>query len=224
MPNILFASQFNLDAADYIKNIDLQNWHRYYVVIKTVQEVGAKKVLEVGIGNEIIKYCLLTLSINYKSIDINAKLNPNIVCDIREFQPQITESFDCVICTEVLEHMPFNDLSLNLTNIYNYLTPGGSAIITVPHREARIMVVSPFSHYTARFISLPYLHTPRGYWNVLINHLKRKVDLDPHHCWEIGRAGITIPKLEKEMTKTGFRIEKFRKLLYVDFWLLKKCR
>lgn len=219
---VYFNSQFHLQYEDYLKGIDLQNWFRYYTILKTVIDLEPRKVLEIGAGNEIVKSSLLKLVNDYQVMDINPKLKPDILADLREFRPELKEKFDYVICADVLEHMPFEDLRINLTNIYNYLTPGGWALITIPHRETRLMIISPFSHQRALIIPLPGLHTPRGYRKILKDYLNKKIDLDPHHCWEIGRIGIKVSDVEKKMKETGFQIAKFQKLLYVDFWLLKK--
>jgi len=219
---ISFNSQFSMNYEDYIKGIDLQNWHRYYAIIKEVSHLMPKKILEIGAGNEIVKNVLLKIVNDYKVMDINPKLKPDILSDIREFRSELKEKFDCVICVDVLEHMPFNDLNLNLTNIFNYLTPNGIALITIPHRESRLMIVSPFSYQRALIIPLLGLHTPKEYLQILKNRIKNIVDLDPHHCWEIGRMGIKASDVQKEIQEVGFQVEKFQKLLYVDFWVLRK--
>lgn len=193
-----FKSQFSMNYQDYLERIDLLNWYRYYVLLKEAMSFKPRKILEIGAGNEIVKNALIKLTEDYKVMDINPQLKPDILSDIREFHSELKRKFDCVICADVLEHMPFKDLKWNLDNIYNYLNPTGKALITIPHRETRLILVTPFSYQKPLIISLPGLHTPKGYWKIIMDYLKKKIDLDPHHCWEIGRMGIKISDVEKK--------------------------
>ncbi len=52
--------------------------------------------------------------------------------------------------------------------------------------------------------------------------IKRKIWIGPNHCWEIGDGKIRRRDVEAEFVKAGFSIDKFQKLLYVDYWVLKK--
>jgi len=70
-------------------------------------------------------------------------------------------------------------------------------------------------------ITIPnWLHTPKGYYFRFFK--KERKTKDPHHCWEIGMDNVERKNVEDVIKKVGFHIDKFRKLLYVDFWVLKK--
>ena len=216
-----FDSQFSMSYEDYLKGIDIRNWYRYYFILKEVIGFESKNVLEIGAGNEIVKNCLNRFIENYKVMDINSKLNPDILSDLREFKPELKEKFDCVICTEVLEHMPYEDLEKNLSNIFCYLNKNGKALIAIPHRENRVAILNLFSHQEPLMITIPnWLHTPKGYY--LRFFKKERKTKDPHHCWEIGMDNVERKNVEDVIKKVGFHIDKFRKLLYADFWVLRK--
>ncbi|MDI6602617.1 MAG: methyltransferase domain-containing protein [Patescibacteria group bacterium] len=216
-----FDSQFHMNYEDYLKGLDLDNWYRYFFIIKEVIEFNPKNILEIGAGSEVVKNCLKNFVEDYKVMDVNQKLNPDILSDLRELKPELKEKFDCLICAEVLEHMPFDDLEKNLRNISQYLRKAGKALVTTPHREKRIAIISPLSHQKPLMICLPPgIHTPKGYYYRWLK--RKKITKDPHHCWEIGMDGIKKNDVEKIIKKVGFDIEKFMKLLYVDFWVLRK--
>ena len=216
-----FNSQFSMSYEDYLKGIDLSSWYRYYFIIKEVINLKPKNVLEIGAGNEIVKNCLQKFVKEYKVMDINAKLKPDILSDLKDFKAELKGKFDCVICAEVLEHMPFQDLERNLKNIYEYLAKQGKAIITIPHRRARIMIITPFSYQTPKIFELPFWikSSLKSFYQQVI---KKKVWIDPHHCWEIGDGKVKIKDIEERMKKVGFEIEKFQKILHADFWVLNK--
>jgi cyclopropane fatty-acyl-phospholipid synthase-like methyltransferase len=216
-----FNKQFDLGIEDYLKGIDLANWLRYYSILKEVISFSPKDVLEIGAGNEVVKNCLKNHVKSYEVMDINYKLHPTILNDVRNFQPGLKEKFDCVICADVLEHMPFEDFEKNMTNIRSYLEQGGKAFITIPHRRARFLLVTPFSAHKTLVIELPawIKSSLRSFYKQVI---KGKIFIDPHHCWEIGDGRVRKEDVEEAMKKSGFNIEKFEKILYVDFWILKK--
>ena len=216
-----FNSQFSMSYEDFLKGINLSSWYRYYFIIKEVIELKPKSILEIGAGNEVVKNCLSKIVKEYKVMDINPKLNPDILSDVRNFYPELREKFDCVICVEVLEHIPFEDLEKSLKNIYEYLTREGKLIISLPHRRARVMIITPLSYQKPLIITLPFWikSSVKSFYQQII---KKKVWIDPHHCWEIGDGKVEIKDVEEAMEKVGFEIEKFQKILHVDFWVLNK--
>jgi len=216
-----FNSQFLMDYRDYMEGIDLSSWNRYYFIIKEIIRIKPKTILEIGAGSEIVKNCVKGLVEDYRVMDINEKLKPDILSDMRDFRPELKEKFDCLVCAEVLEHMPFRDLEKNLKNIHQYLANSGKALITIPHRRARILIITPFSYQKPLIITLPgwLKSSPKSFYRQFI---KRKIWIDPHHCWEIGDGKIKKKDVENVFKKVGFNIDKFRKLLHVDFWVLSK--
>lgn len=216
-----FDFQFSMSYEDYLRGLDLENWYRYYFIIKEVIALRPKNILEIGVGNEIVKNCLAKFIRDYKIMDINSKLNPDILSDLREFHPELKEKFDCIICADVLEHMPFNDLEKNLRNIHTYLIPEGRALITIPHRSVQFMFISSFSPNKPFIFSFPsgFCFTPRGFYSRFI---KKEIWKDSTHCWEIGDGIIKKGDVECAIMKVGFNVDKLIRLLYVEFWDLKK--
>jgi SAM-dependent methyltransferase len=133
-------------------------------------------------------------------------------------QPELVERFDCVIAADVLEHLPFADLAVVGANLFAYLRPGGHALITIPHRHSNFLFMSPKQ--------VPHVFTvPTGFLSFgafYHRFIKRKIWIDPHHCWEIGAGNIRVKDVEAVFRSLGFAVEKFDKLLYVDYWVLSK--
>ncbi len=216
-----FNSQFSMDLGAYLKGTDLSSWFRYYFILKEVIAIAPKNVLEIGAGNEVVKNCLLGSVESYRVLDINSKLKPDILSDLREYKPELKEKFDCLICSEVLEHMLFENLENNLVNIYKYLKKGGRAVITIPHRRARVMIVTPLSYQKPLIIELPFW-AKSSFKSFYDQVLRGQVYIDAHHCWEIGAGKIKKENVEEIFKKSGFLINKSKKLLHVDLWVLDK--
>jgi predicted SAM-dependent methyltransferase len=176
-------------------------------------------VLEIGTGSGIVKNCLRPLVKNYVVLDINPKLKPDLVGDVRAYQSGLENNCDCVIIADVLEHLPFCDFEKSLKHIYSYLKREGKLLMTIPHRRSHFLFMTPMQIG-------PWVFTvPTGFLSLAAFYrrfIRRKIWIDPHHCWEIGDGKIKKVDVERLFKKNGFMIDKFKKLLYVDFWVLKK--
>jgi len=96
--------------------------------------------------------------------------NIDIVCDIVSI-PEKDASFDAILCTEVLEHVP--DPTAALDEFSRLLKPGGKLILTAPF--ASLVHFAPY-HYCSGFSRYWYEHhlekrgfridelTPNGDW------------------------------------------------------------
>lgn len=213
-----FENQFYLEQDYYLRQLDFLNWYRYYFIIKTVIESRPENILEIGVGSGIVKNCLKPIVKSYQVLDINKKLKPDIIGDIKKHYAELKNKFDCVIIADVLEHIPFCNLEKSLANIYAYLQNSGQTLITIPHRQSNFLFMTPT--YKPRVFTIPTgFLSPGAFYRRFI---KRKIWIDPHHCWEIGDGKIKKADVELSFRKAGFKIDKFMKLLYVDFWVLKK--
>ena len=214
----IFNGQFDLGRKDHLKVLDFVNWYRFFYIIREVIDLEPAAILEIGEGSGIVRNCVSFLVKEYKTLDINKKLNPDFLSDLRDFKNEIKEKFQCVIAADILEHLPFSDLEKSVRNIYDYVSKGGRAIITIPHRRSHFLFMVP--DYKPHVVTIPTgFLTPVSFYQRFI---KRIISIDAHHCWEIGDGRIKRSDVESAFRKTGFKINKFRKLLYVDFWVLEK--
>ncbi len=212
-----FEDQFNFSESDYLHQTDFLNWYRHFFVIKEIFDFEPQKILEMGSGNGIVKNSLKSIIGEYKTMDINKELKPDYLSDIRNFNPELKEKFDCVLATDILEHIPYGDMAKSLENIFLYLERGGRAIIAIPHRADYFLFMLPFgSPHVLRMPSK--ILSPVA----IARRISKKSWIDFFHCWEIGVGGIKKKSVEDAMKKVGFKIEKSKTLLYVDFWVLHK--
>lgn len=214
-----FEEQFRLTQTYYLKQLDFLNWFRYFYIIKEAIDFGAQRILEVGSGSGIVRNCLRPLVERYVVLDINPELRPDVLADVRVHQPQLRQQFDCVIMADVLEHLPFSDMSRTLEHVSSYLTDPGEVIVTIPHRRSHFLFMTPAQQ--PRVITVPTGFLSLGAF--YRRFIKRKIWIDPHHRWEIGDGTIERGDVESVFRTVGFRAKVFRKLLYVDFWVLAKA-
>lgn len=213
-----FNKQFSLKSEYYLNQLDFLNWFRYYYLVKDVLRLKSVNLMEVGAGGGLVRNCLEPLVSSYTTLDVNKELNPDILSDIRDTNQGIVDQFDCAIAADVLEHIPFSDLKIAVSNMFKYINPGGYALITIPHRQSNFLFMTP--------AQIPHVVTvPTGFLSLggfYRRFIKRKIWIDPNHCWEIGDGNIKKKDVDNCFLDVGFKIIKFQKLLYVDYWVLQK--
>jgi SAM-dependent methyltransferase len=210
MENYNKNRQFSLSSWDFLIKLDILNWLRYAAIIKELTKRRADSILEIGPGEGTIKNIMTPFVKIYETLDLNQKLKPTYLGDVRDFNDKIQKRYNCVIAADILEHIPFDTLEIALKNLNRYLKTGGTALITIPHRSHYFMWMTSLNHRPS------ILRTPT------LKQLLGNPWIDPGHEWEIGDGKHKIKDVEKIMEKVGFKIEKRQKLVYVDFWILKK--
>ena len=209
--------QFRLTPWEFLEKLDLLNWFRYAAIVKELTNQKPRSVLEVGPGEGVIKNVMKDFVERYDTLDVNTKLTPTYQGDIREFKDELREKYDCAIAADILEHISFEELETALKNLHAYLRPNGVALITIPHR-AWFIFETDWLGSKRRVFRFP--DWVRTLYHRLRGKKKNPIDLD--HKWEIGDGKHSVKGVEDTMNKSGFKIEKREKLLYVDFWTLKK--
>jgi hypothetical protein len=52
--------------------------------------------------------------------------------------------------------------------------------------------------------------------------VRRRIWIDPNHCWEIGDGTVTRDAVESVLAAHGLATERFTPLPYCDYWVLAK--
>lgn len=132
----------------------------------------------------------------------------DIVCDITSI-PEKDESFDAILCSEVLEHVP--DPVLALKELARLLKPGGTLLVTAPF--CSLTHFAPY-HFSTGFNRFFYEH----HFPLLRLHIEEFVSNGNYFAWleqELGRlpsiaeryAGAAPGRMDHR------KISKVRKLL-----------
>jgi ubiquinone/menaquinone biosynthesis C-methylase UbiE len=163
----------------------------YGYQIKEVCKTEPKRVLEIGIGTGIAADLIRRLDINVSTFDINATLQPDVVGTVLDIHLK-PESFDTVLCCEVLEHLPFDSFPQALSEIRKVTRR--SVVLSLPDKtrfgklELKIPKVQ-----IKRIIDVPL--KPRAH------------TFDGEHYWEIGKQGFPLKKICACIERCGFSIK-----------------
>ncbi|MEX0650107.1 MAG: class I SAM-dependent methyltransferase [Candidatus Andersenbacteria bacterium] len=141
-------------------------WERSALVLLLLEVVDSKlrkhakgDLLDAGAGTLSYRHLVRDAGCSYKSIDFK-ETHPELdkVGDIQDMSFE-DNSFDTVLCVEVLEHVPYPAKALK--EFYRVLRPGGKVIITVPHLG--YLHNEPYDFYRYTKYGLEVLVTDAGF-------------------------------------------------------------
>lgn len=213
-----FARQFELDRQDYLAHIDFYTWTRHYHLFKDIAGTVDGDVLEVGTGDGVLKRCVQPFVRSYTVMDINPKLAPDVLGDLSVRQAALEARFDAAVVAEVLEHLPFEAFPNCIGHLAAYLRPQGRLFLTLPHRKGHMMLVTPRQNLSMWRFPIGLTSLSEAY----NRFVRRRIWIDPHHCWEIGDGHVRRPQVEQVLAAQGFETEQFKALPYCDYWVLRQ--
>ncbi|HNX59688.1 MAG TPA: class I SAM-dependent methyltransferase [Spirochaetota bacterium] len=172
-------------------------------------------ILEIGKGNGFVSHFLLDAGYNITTFDINRKLKPDVAGNILNLDRYFdSEQFDCVLCSEVMEHLPFNYFEKCLRMIH-YVSRH-NAIITLPRLQKVLFDLQ-------MRINLPRMQPKE--LGIFLSIPQKKNKIFKEHFWEINSEKATALKNIRENMMKFFLIQNdFRERWrpYHHFFILQK--
>lgn len=163
----------------------------YWYQIREVLALNPQDVLEVGKGSGVVCDYLKSRNIKIATLDIDEKLNPDIRGSVREI-PLGDNSFDAVLCAEVLEHLPFGDFEKSLRELKRVSRK--YVVLSLPHFGPAVKIN----------LKLPLIREIKF---ALKTHFPVAHKFNGEHYWEIGKKGYPSIKIRKILRKY-FKIRK----------------
>lgn len=110
--------------------------------ISAVHAESPANVLEIGKGNGFVSDFLKKAGFNVTTFDINERLEPDVVGSVTELASHFPEnSFDLVLCAEVLEHIPFESFEAAISQIAR--VSKRRVILTLPRAQSFMFSFTP---------------------------------------------------------------------------------
>jgi ubiquinone/menaquinone biosynthesis C-methylase UbiE len=165
-------------------------WHQ----INETLLLAPSKILEIGIGNKFVSKYLLERNMKVITLDIEESLKPDISGSIQSI-PFKDNSFNLVICCELLEHLPYRNFKGALREL---------------HRVSKKNIILSLPDVTTVYrinIELPRLKPIK----LLIPHLFHRPTRHQYngvHYWEIGKVDYPLKRIIKDIQISGFKIIK----------------
>lgn len=203
---------YQVQIKNYFKNYDNKGrFNSYWHQIEEILKSEGKTILEIGIGNSFIRDYLKKRNLNIITIDIDLNLKPDIVGSVL-FLPIVNNSFETVVCYQVLEHLPFENIPIAISELSRVAKK--YVIISLPNRMKLFrldIAIYPLFQKSIN-LTIPYLIPPKHKY-------------DGEHYWEIGKRGTLIKNIKALFSKHYLELVKeFRvpeKPLH-HFFILKK--
>ncbi len=201
--------QVNKSAYSFERYVKLDRWSSYFYQLREILFKNPSSVLEVGVGDGMVRYYLLNhTKVDYKSLDIAEDLKPDILGSVTEI-PLPDNSFDLVCAFEILEHLPFSSFDKAVSELFR--VSKGFVIISLPHFGPPVIFDFKFPFLSrvklAFKISYPKKHIFNG-----------------QHYWEIGKSGYSAKKIKNVLKTYGNLVSEFVPFenQYHHFFILKK--
>jgi ubiquinone/menaquinone biosynthesis C-methylase UbiE len=166
--------------------------------VKCIYDCKPQNVLEIGVGNKLTSSHLKNIGIKVTTLDINSKLKPDMVGDVRHLQI-VNDSFDVVCAFEVLEHLPFEDFEKALLQMH--AVSKKYVILSLPISKIGIefSMWLPKIHHLYLYIDFP----------IKLKH-KGVIDKNDYHYWEVNKKGYSKHKILNIFKKNFKVIKEYR--------------
>ena len=164
-------------------------WHQ----IDSIQGVGAKSILEVGIGNGLVSDYLKKRGSIVYSLDFDRRLGPDVEGDVRAL-PFKDSTFDVVAAFEVLEHIPIEMFEPAINELARVSKK--HVIISLPDMSRNFLVSLRIYGILNKQLELPFP-----------SRFKQEVNrFNGEHYWEIGKKGFELESINARIEKTGLKL------------------
>ncbi len=168
-----------------------ERWISYWHQIDEILKLEPEAVLEIGIGNKMVSDYLKKQNLEVKTLDADKNLHPDFIANVMNM-PLPDNSFDVILCAEVLEHLPFEYFEKALLELKRVNKK--YIVLSLPHfgPSLKISFKIPFIKEIKIASKIPYHRS----------HKSGGV-----HYWEIGKRGYS-PRKIRNIIKKHFSIKK----------------
>ena len=167
-----------------------EHWIRYYWAIHNVLDKRLASVLEIGVGCGVVTSYLRKQGVQLTTFDLDPALQPDVLGSVTNM-PFAEGQFDAVICSEVLEHMPWEHSVAGLKEIHRVTKR--YAFVTVPQfvLSFAVLLRAPILQLRELRFHVPY---------------PKAAPTSGEHYWELGRRGYPKRKFDRAERDAGFEI------------------
>lgn len=180
--------QKQVDRSSYSKGyIHQQRWMSYFNQITALESLKPKSILEVGAATFITANYFKEIQnqVDYRIVDIDPELHPDYLGSVTEL-PLPDQSYDVVCAFQVLEHIPYKDVDLALSEL---------------HRVTKRHVVLSLPHYGSHIRFELKIPLTKNFQFIYKFPSRTTHVFDGEHYWEIGKKNYSLNEVVKKISK-----------------------
>jgi SAM-dependent methyltransferase len=144
-------------------------WHQ----VDEVLALGARTVLEVGPGGGFVTNWLRAVGMGVTTFDMDAAVGADINGSVTDI-PLDSGSFDVALCSQVLEHLPFEDAARAVGELARVSRTG--VVVSFPDATPWAGAAYPL-YFPGWYIEEMRTRMPDSRWRLLKNLARRRVRL-----------------------------------------------
>jgi predicted SAM-dependent methyltransferase len=145
-------------------------------------------------------------------LDLDAAVQPDIVCSITDMSPVATDSVDAVWSSHNLEHLQRHEVPSALTEFLRVLKPSGLLLLTLPDLQQVARLVAEDRLEDRAYTSASGPITPL---DMIFGHT---ASLAQGNQYMAHRTGFTAQTLQKLLVEAGFVEVTLRRGGSFDLW------
>lgn len=185
-----FHSNIVKTDASYIRHRRVTS---YALLLELIENVGANTIVDVGCNRKVQSKLIEASGRKVTTVDFDPRWEPDVLAGVEDL-PFSEGEFDCAVCTQVLEHLPYNQFVNSVKELSR--VSAKYAIISLPY----------FGRNLSAMGYLPII----GYYrfSVPFQFRKPKNMYDGDHHWEIGKKGFSVGRIRKDLVSNGVEISR----------------
>lgn len=197
-----------INLKDYVT---MKRWISYAYQIRSIEETNPKSVLEIGKGDGSVTAILKNRGYKVATFDFDENLDPDYVGDVRSL-PFKDDQFEAISICQVLEHIPFEDIDLALSELARVAKK--RVVCSLPYSSLNLSLTLSFTGIKKLF-KKEFLHLSLGFPSSIKKKSKK-------HFWEIGWRGYPLSRVRKKLRSRFDIISEFKAMPnhYHHFFIL----
>lgn len=191
--NPIQQAQIQVDKSLYVSSIYCrpQRFASFSYQILEVLALEPERVLEVGPGNGVVTYLLRKAGIHVETLDFDPNLNTDHVASVLDL-PLSSDSFDVVLCCQVLEHLPWEQFTTAMTELTRVAKK--CVVLSLPHHSKSFHISWKLPKLKSRIVNFDF-------------ESRERMKFDGEHYWEIGR-GFNSSMIIDAIEKTHWKVQR----------------
>lgn len=187
----------------------------YYQIDSVVKLDGVNTILEIGPGTKLVSGELGKLGYKVTTCDFDSSVEPDVVSDVRKL-PFESDSFDCIMACQILEHIPFEEFEKVVGDMARITKK--YAVVSLPNRSTGFELV----------FKIPFMQTlfKRRFFDLNIEFPVKFPGFaeSDQHYWEIDHFTTSKKKVRKAFGRYFTIKKEFQPPLnkYHRFFILEK--